>query len=73
MPLHRSITARHGSLVLGYKGPAPVALAPRALNTPPPPGGYPLHYRAKKESQERKKEGNGRKRKEPPTKHLRSR
>jgi len=41
--LHRSITVRHGSLVLGYKSPASVALAPRALNAPPPPCGYPLH------------------------------
>jgi hypothetical protein len=70
MPLHRSIAGRHGSLVLGYKSPALVALAPRALNAPPPPGGYPLHTRAKRERQERKKEGSGRKRKEPPMKHL---
>jgi hypothetical protein len=70
MPLRRTIIARHGSLVLGYKSPAPVALAPRALNAPPPPGGYPLHTRAKRESQERKKEGSRRKRKESPTKHL---
>ena len=51
--LHRSITIRHGSLVHSYESPALIALAPRALNAPLPPCGYPLHTRAKRERAKR--------------------